>query len=73
MVWSERVRKSETNRNQKNSLRGRLFARVTFTGDLKGELMCWNGIPPPLGSHREVLAFCSQLRHNAANLELILC
>ena len=46
-AWSNPVRKSETNRNQKNSLRGRLFARVTFTGDLKGELMCWNGIPPP--------------------------
>lgn len=59
----------------KNETKGILCAGssacATFTENLKGKLMCWNGIPP--NSHREVLAFSSQLRHNAANLELILC
>lgn len=45
-------------------------ACATFTGNGKGELMCWNSIPP--SSHREGPAFHCQIRDNVGNLELVL-
>lgn len=62
--------KLEDKMKPKGSLCAGSSACATFTGNLKGKLMCWNGIPP--NSRREVPAFYSQLGHNAANLELIL-